>query len=193
MVEDILEAAVRALKEHGVERTTTDRIAQRAGVSIGSLYQYFPNKAALYHALIVRHFRRMAAPMARLEERFSELGFQSDIEALPDVLVSIVLTGERVDPELSGALHRLAARYPEVNAVIDASVQHAEDRLMRVLASARGQPGLRPGMDPALSAQVVTRALSGLIRRTLEREPGMIDSEAFAAEMRRLVYRYLFE
>ena len=46
-VEAILTAAERVVAEHGVEGATTNRIAEVAGVSIGSLYQYFPNKAAL--------------------------------------------------------------------------------------------------------------------------------------------------
>jgi len=51
LVADILEAAVRVLAEDGAHRFTTARVAERAGVSIGSLYQYFPNKAAILFRL----------------------------------------------------------------------------------------------------------------------------------------------
>lgn len=193
MVADILEATGQVLKEHGVEHTTTDRVAQRAGVSIGSIYQYFPNKATLYHALIRRHFRRMAAPMASLEERFAQGALQSNIGALPDLLVTTILAAERVDPELSGALHCIAARYPDVRAVIDRNELHAEDLLGKILRSARGQSGLRADIDPTLCARVITRALAGVMRYTMEREPARVGAEAFAAEMRCLVRRYLFE
>jgi AcrR family transcriptional regulator len=50
-VEDILEAAVRVLKREGARRFTTVRVAEEAGVSVGSLYQYFPNKESLLFRL----------------------------------------------------------------------------------------------------------------------------------------------
>lgn len=51
LVSTILEAAVRVLAEEGAQRFTTARVAERAGVSVGSLYQYFPNKAAILFRL----------------------------------------------------------------------------------------------------------------------------------------------
>ena len=55
MVDTILEAAARVLAEEGLGRATTNRIAEVAGVSIGSLYQYFPNKLAIVRALQIAH------------------------------------------------------------------------------------------------------------------------------------------
>jgi AcrR family transcriptional regulator len=54
-VEAVLEAVQRVLKRHGAEAVTTNRIAEAAGVSIGSLYQYFPDKQAIFTALHDRH------------------------------------------------------------------------------------------------------------------------------------------
>jgi AcrR family transcriptional regulator len=54
-VEAVLEAVPRVLKRHGAEAITTNRIAEVAGVSIGSLYQYFPHKRAIFNALHDRH------------------------------------------------------------------------------------------------------------------------------------------
>ena len=54
-VQAVLEAVERVLKRHGVEAITTNRIAEAAGVSIGSLYQYFPDKRAIFTALYDRH------------------------------------------------------------------------------------------------------------------------------------------
>lgn len=54
LVEAILEAAIRILEEDGAARFTTKRVADRAGVSVGSLYQYFPNKLALLRELQAR-------------------------------------------------------------------------------------------------------------------------------------------
>src|SRR5579859_1074817 len=54
-VETIMRAAARILVRHGYEGATTNRIAEAAGVSVGSLYQYFPNKEAIVAALLDRH------------------------------------------------------------------------------------------------------------------------------------------
>lgn len=51
LVATILEAAVRVLAEEGAQRFTTARVAEKAGVSVGSLYQYFPNKASILYRL----------------------------------------------------------------------------------------------------------------------------------------------
>lgn len=51
LVSTILEAAIRVLAQEGAQRFTTARVAERAGVSVGSLYQYFPNKAAILFRL----------------------------------------------------------------------------------------------------------------------------------------------
>jgi len=54
-VEAVLEAVPRVLRRHGAEAVTTNRVAEVAGVSIGSLYQYFPDKQAIFMALHDRH------------------------------------------------------------------------------------------------------------------------------------------
>ena len=64
-VEAILEAAAQVFERHGYAAGTTNRIAERAGVSIGSLYQYFPNKDAILVALVEQHVDEGAAVCAR--------------------------------------------------------------------------------------------------------------------------------
>ena len=54
-VDAILEATIQVLLQVGKERLTTTKVAARAGVSIGTLYQYFPNKSALLQAVLKRH------------------------------------------------------------------------------------------------------------------------------------------
>lgn len=60
LVAAILEAAVQVLATEGAGRFTTVRVAERAGVSVGSLYQYFPNKAAILFRLQSDEWRRTA-------------------------------------------------------------------------------------------------------------------------------------
>ena len=64
LVAAVLEAATQVLGEVGAERFTTARVAERAGVSIGSLYQYFPNKAAILFQLQSDEWRDTTALLA---------------------------------------------------------------------------------------------------------------------------------
>lgn len=67
-IDEIIQASAQIVSRHGLERLTTNHIAERAGVSVGSLYQYFPGKDAVLHALIEREFNRTVdALVARIE------------------------------------------------------------------------------------------------------------------------------
>ena len=59
-VEAISEATIQVLLSHGAERLTTTRVADRAGVSVGTLYQYYPNKRALLFAVFEDHMNKVA-------------------------------------------------------------------------------------------------------------------------------------
>jgi AcrR family transcriptional regulator len=59
-VEAISEATIQVLLSHGAERLTTTRVADRAGVSVGTLYQYYPNKRALLFAMFEDHMNKVA-------------------------------------------------------------------------------------------------------------------------------------
>lgn len=62
-VDAIFEAAIQVLLSEGTHRLTTTRVAQRAGVSVGTMYQYFPHKQALLYALNERYLDRLAERM----------------------------------------------------------------------------------------------------------------------------------
>ena len=61
LVAAILDAAVQVLTKEGAQRFTTARVAERAGVSVGSLYQYFPNKASILFRLQSDEWRQTTA------------------------------------------------------------------------------------------------------------------------------------
>src|ERR1035437_6260796 len=60
-VEAISEATIQVLLSHGADRLTTTRVAERAGVSVGTLYQYYPNKQSLLFAVLEHHLDKVAA------------------------------------------------------------------------------------------------------------------------------------
>ena len=65
-VDAVLEATLQVLLSVGKERLTTTRVAERAGVSVGTLYQYFPNKSSLLQAALKRHMDEVAAAIERV-------------------------------------------------------------------------------------------------------------------------------
>src|SRR5229473_8364502 len=65
-VDAILEATIQVLLQAGKERLTTTKVALRAGVSVGTLYQYFPNKSALLKAALQRHMDEVTEAIERV-------------------------------------------------------------------------------------------------------------------------------
>lgn len=111
--EAIVEAAARIVAERGLAGFNTNAVAERAGVSIGSLYQYFPNKDALMVALIARQQERQAA---RLESAAEALGEQS-LEAIVRALVRAAMQHHREDALFASAIDHEEARLPVAGAV----------------------------------------------------------------------------
>lgn len=104
MVDDLLEATARVLVRDGWDKTSTNRIARAAGVSVGSVYQYFPNKEALVLALAHRHAGQMMVLFAQTASGLA--GAPLDV-AIP-VFVRGMFDAHRVEPELHLALvHQL--------------------------------------------------------------------------------------
>src|SRR6202167_58219 len=99
-VDAMLDAAVKLLKRGGVSYITTNRIAETAGVSIGSVYQYFPNKRAIFIALHERHINQVDFVMQR---RIME-SENATLEALITSLIEGVVETHTADPELSDLL-----------------------------------------------------------------------------------------
>ena len=66
MVDNILEASIRVLKHHPYQQFTTNRVAEAAGISIGSLYQYFPNKQSILLELEIRAVNEMIENVEKL-------------------------------------------------------------------------------------------------------------------------------
>jgi len=99
-VEAILDAVVRILKREGVGAVTTNRIAEVAGVSVGSVYQYFPNKGAIFLSLHRRHVENVDRVIqATLVEHSS-----SPLEGLVRALVEAMVEAHRSDMELHDLL-----------------------------------------------------------------------------------------
>ncbi|MBK5529193.1 TetR family transcriptional regulator [Pseudomonas sp. TH08] len=106
LVAAILQAAIQVLTEHGASRFTTARVAEKAGVSIGSLYQYFPNKAAILFRLQSDEWRRTTQMLQRILENLEE----PPLDRLR-TLVQAFIRSECEEAQMRGALNDAAPLY----------------------------------------------------------------------------------
>ena len=154
-VDVILEAATRVFDECGYEATTTNTVAERAGVSIGSLYQYFPHKDALLTALHERHVEQVLAAM------------QSALRAPPgrpwrDQLRGIVAEVVRLHadrPRLQRILH-VERPWLEQPAAVSPGVQQLLLALQAWLLCHRSDMTVD---DELLAAQTVLRMVESMV------------------------------
>lgn len=86
MVDDILDAAARVLTEEGLDRASTTRIADRAGISAGSLYQYFANRDAIFDALDARQFDQLSDLLAAQGSAGSSDGLEGALGRMVDAV-----------------------------------------------------------------------------------------------------------
>ncbi len=100
LVDAILDAAARILAKDGRESLTTNAVAVKAGVSIGSLYQYFPNREAVIAAVAERHGQLVYRQVADLD-----LSNESTLEGAVARIVSALFAAHRIEPALHEALH----------------------------------------------------------------------------------------
>ena len=185
LVDAILTATAQLLRELGSEQVTTNKIATRAGVSIGSLYQYFPNKAELYTALAERHVERLEGVLMPLLRRFGET---PDLD-LVHALVESLMIMESTDGRLHAELLRLSL-WSLTSEVITDFRQRAEALLAQLLRE-RADALPRPLADPELSARILVRALGGVLDTQLYEHPEGLADPALHAELTALVGAYL--
>ena len=106
-VDSLVEATARILVKDGFDKASTNRIAEVAGVSIGSLYQYFPSKEALVAAVIERHQQQI---MQTVRSELAEVSGEP-LEKAVRRFVAVAVRAHRIDPQL----HRvLAEQIPRV-------------------------------------------------------------------------------
>ena len=183
-VEAILEAAAQVFERHGYAAATTNRIAARAGVSIGSLYQYFPNKDAILVALVHRHLAESAAALGPHIERLNRgAGFD---ELLPDVVEAMVALHA-----LAPSLHRVLFEETQLPPTLRAELDELEDGLVELTADALAADPLSAPADPRLAARVVVNTIEGLTHRLVLRPPPGVTPRDIGREITAVVRAYL--
>lgn len=184
-VDAILDATARVLCTTGYDRASTNRIAQAAGVSVGSLYQYFPSKEALVAALAGRH---MAAMTSLVRTKLAEV----EKAPMPVAVRTIIMTmfeAHAVDP----ALHKvLIEQVPRIGRLENLSrVENEVELLVAGLLQVRKRELRRTSVD--IMAFMLVSVVESVTHATVlaELEPARV--RAVVEELTDLVLRYLVE
>lgn len=183
MVDTILDAMSRVLVERGYAKTNTNLVAESAGISVGSLYQYFPNKDALIFALRERHVTRMLALFEDVAAHIDGAGsLSSDFESLIDALVKAHL----LEPELNRILEE---EFPAFNMPVSTEIrQRFFDAIRGVLEKHRSSI-TPPDLD--IATFVVQRMLKALINAVVLTGPGGLSPGSIRTEILPAVIGYL--
>ncbi len=181
-VEAILQATIQVLLAEGKERLTTTRVAHRAGVSVGTLYQYFPNKSALLQAALRRHLEGVRA----IIEQTCKQNHARPILQMATALIQAFLSAKMRDVKESVALYSVSSDVDGM-AIAKAAGTRSRHAIAQMFATA--PEGLTK--DPELVASVVTAALNGISRRLLESKYPERHLAPLREELLTLVHAYL--
>jgi AcrR family transcriptional regulator len=183
-VDAIIEATTQILLETGYDKFTTARVADRAGVSVGSLYQYFPNKAALASAVIDRCCENFLAAFentlgGRPRETLSDC-----IRAITDVTL--------ISHDLTPELHRLVIDLAPRVGVAEKTESVSKKAAQAIEAMLRNHADeIAPDIDIATAAAVIETVMETLTHRSVLAHPVHLRNDTLANEACRLITSYL--
>ncbi len=185
-LELMFEAALRILEADHLGPLTTNRIAAVAGVSIGTLYQYFPDKDALLLALVKREVARTFDRLGTITDSVSDVSPHTQVRAAVRIMLSA----------LDGRLH---ARKKLLQALASGGQAHLIDEeimthglnFMTTSFSATGPlAGFVPKLD-FIQRFVLARAVSGALRAALLHDENLLQDPGFEDALCRLILGYL--
>jgi AcrR family transcriptional regulator len=182
-VEVILDATARVLCTTGYDRASTNRIALAAGVSVGSLYQYFPSKEALVAALAARH---MASMTALLRAKLAEVATAPMPVAVRTIILAM-FEAHAVDPRLHKVLIEEVPRIGRLENL------HGVERDVEILLAAllEARKGELRRTDVQTMAPLLVTVVEAATHAAVLAELEPSRSRALADELTDLVLRYL--
>ena len=181
LVADILEAAIRVLKKHGARNFTTIRVAQTAGISVGSLYQYFPNKESILFRLQADEWETTWKSL-----RSVLTGEGPPFERLHE-MVRLFFASEAEEAELRVALddaHALLRNAPEAQQL----KANALDDMKTFIAEA--VPTIT-GKQRTFVARYLFTALGAIAEEVTEQRPSPAELEQFTNATALMLEQYL--
>ncbi|MGV8998518.1 MAG: TetR/AcrR family transcriptional regulator [Parvibaculaceae bacterium] len=181
-VEAIFEATIQVLLSEGLARLTTTRVAERAGVSVGTMYQYFPQKHALLFALLQQHMDAIADEIAASCARCHG----ASLEVISDTLVSAFLDAKTRNAEAARALHVAAAEL-DTDDLLGEFSQRNQATIRQLLDSANDATF----DDPEAIALTLRATLTGMARAMMMPGTTSVDLSTLRRELQSLCRAYL--
>ncbi len=183
-VDAILTATARLLVREGYDRASTNRIAEAAGVSIGSLYQYFPSKEALVAALLARHVEEMS----QLLHEAAATVIDAPLPVAVEHVVRAMLAAHAIDPKLHKVLVEQVPRVGRLERI--GEIEEQALALARLFFE-RHRAALRPDLDPELAPFIVVATVEALTHAAVLYRPDTLADERMLREISAVVLRYL--
>jgi AcrR family transcriptional regulator len=180
--ERILSAAAHVFTEYGYAAGTTNRIAERARCSIGSLYQYFPNKDAILGELLTRHLDDGVAGQAPLGDGSEQVGLDEVVRTM----VRAAIANHRDDPRLLRLLIEEAPMGDDVLRRIEEHQRARVDALQRFLVR---HDEVRIS-DTDAAARILTMMVE-IVVHALSATPDRLDDHRLENELTAMITRYL--
>lgn len=173
-VDAILEAVLQVLVQVGKQRLTTTKVASRAGVSVGTLYQYFPNKSALLQAALKRHLNEVteAVELVCREQRGGAP------RTMVTALVTAFLEAKMRSPNASAALYSVSSDLDAAAIVKDMGTR-SNKAIVGMLASS-SEPLTS---NPQILASMIQGTITGVSRRILESDSPERQFESLRQEL----------
>src|SRR5579885_732818 len=185
-VDALIEATARILLSEGYDRASTNKIAEVAGVSIGSLYQYFPSKEALVAAVIDRHTQQVSQATRSAIVRMAA----SPIEIAAREFVSLGIRGHRVNPRLQAVLSEQIPRVGRLENM-EANLREGYALVRGYLEAHRDEIEVS---DIDLAAFICVTVVEALTHAAVLHRPDILTGEKaskFVDDVTRLLVRYL--
>jgi AcrR family transcriptional regulator len=182
-VDSLLEAAEQLLIEEGFHKASTNRIAERAGVSVGSLYQYFPNKEALIAAVVANFGERQFDVLAAQLQQVGE----APLEEAVRMLITAMLEAKLLEPELSRVLFEQLPPIGQVDVLRDWTDRACA--VVKIALEIRRDDVRVENLDTA--AFVLVNACHGVVHSAVLQRPEMLETNELADETVQLVLGYL--
>ncbi|WP_409179540.1 TetR/AcrR family transcriptional regulator [Amycolatopsis sp. VS8301801F10] len=178
----ILAAAAQVFAEQGYAAGTTNRIAERARVSIGSLYQYYPNKDAILVALTARHLDAGAETLRRHRET---TGPPTTLEDALREIVHAAVQNHLDDPQL---LRVMAEQAPRSAELLEQVARYEEEQIAYVRGLLERSPEAHVS-NVDMAARLVVNTVELLVHKLIA-GPEPLDLPAFEDELTAMLTRY---
>jgi AcrR family transcriptional regulator len=181
-VNAILDATIQVLLRVGKERLTTTRVALRAGVSVGTLYQYFPNKSALLQSVLKRHLDEVTDAV----ERACKEQQGATLRQMATALITAFFEAKIRNAKTSVALYSVSSDVDGAK-IVQQTRTRTHKAIVEMLASSRD----RLATDPLTVASLLQGMMVGVIRRMLESGSPGKEGDIFRRELIVVACAYL--